>query len=242
MPLYEIGTALFCSSMISPVMMVMDTAIIKSQFEHIPIRQSYRDTFQGYLTGKIHWRKPLRVMNSVYFTTYATANLTELYSSSQNHTDNRFLVFSLTSIVNILGIIYKDRSYLKMFEKKVLEIPYKSYFLFAVRDSLTIGSTFVMKKDLVHHLHDQHNISYPIADFLSSFTLPIMAQLFSTPLHILSMDYYQRPIVSPSERVIRIGQLYSSICAGRMIRILPAFCFGSFLNDMLRSKRYFSED
>lgn len=241
MPLYEMGTAFLCSSIISPVMMVMDTAIIKSQFEKIPIRKSYQETFQGYWNGHIRWQKPFRVMNSVYFGTYATANLTELYCN-QSHMDNRWLTFFLTSSVNIVGIIWKDRSYIKMFEHTVLEIPYRSYVLFAFRDSLTIGSTFVVKKDLVQHLHHSHGITYPVADFVSSFTLPIVAQLFSTPLHILSMDYYQRPYVSTYERAAHMYRLYPSICTGRMIRIIPAFCFGSFVNDMLRSKRYFSHE
>lgn len=180
-------------------------------------------------------------MNSVYFSTYATANLTELYCSHHD-TDNRWLTFFLTSVANIAGIIYKDRSYIKMFEHKVLNIPFRCYVLFALRDSITIGSTFVIKKDAVHHLHHEYHVSYPLADFVSSFTLPILAQLFSTPLHILSMDYYQRPHTSTMDRVRHIYGLYPSICAGRMLRILPAFCFGSFLNDILRSKRYFHDD
>lgn len=241
MPLYELGTAFFCSSLISPVMMVMDTAIIKSQFEKIPIRKSYQETFNNYWNQTIRWQKPFRIMNSVYFSTYATANLSELYCSTSPF-ENRWLTFFLTSFVNIVGITYKDRSYIKMFEHQVLDIPYRSYLLFALRDSITIGSTFVVKKDLVHHLHHDYQISYPVADFVSSFSLPIMAQLFSSPLHILSVDYYQRPSVPVFDRIRHIYRLYPSICAGRMLRVLPAFCFGSFFNDILRSGRYFCDD
>ncbi len=241
MPLYELGTAFLCSSIISPVMMVMDTSIIKSQFEKIPIQKSYLQTFNGYWKGHLRWQKPFRVMNSVYFSTYATANITELYCS-HHATENRWLTFFLTSFVNIVGITYKDRSYIKMFEHKVLDIPYRSYILFALRDSLTIGSTFVLKRDLVHYLHHDYKISYHLADFVSSFSLPILAQFFSTPLHILSMDYYQRPQVGVADRVGHIYRLYPSICTGRMLRVLPAFCFGSFLNDILRSSRIFLDE
>ena len=207
MPWYELGTAFFCSSLISPVMMVMDTAIIKSQFEKIPIRKSYHQTFYGYWNKTIRWQRPFMIMNSVYFSTYATANLTELYCSKHHDADNRWLTFFLTSIVNILGITYKDRSYIRMFEHKVLNIPCRSYLLFGLRDSLTIGSTFVVKKDLVQYLHHDHHISYPVADFVSSFSLPIVAQLFSSPIHILSMDYYQRPEDSTMDRVWHIYRL-----------------------------------
>lgn len=241
MPFYEIGTAFLCSSLISPVMMVMDTAIIKSQFENIPIRKSYYDTFYGYWNRSIPFKRPLQIMNHVYFSTYATANLTELYCKS-NHIDHKLPTFFFTSLVNIAGVLYKDRSYIRMFEKTVLDIPFRSYVLFAFRDSMTVGSTFVIKKDFVHSLHIDHQLSYPVADFIASFTLPIIAQVFSTPLHILGMDYYQRPRVLLSSRLHHIHNLYISICTGRMLRILPAFCFGSFLNDMLRSKRYFDDE
>lgn len=238
MPIYEIGSALLCSSLISPIMTIIDTSIIRSQFEKINIHKSFEETIKNYTTGKIRCYKPLRIMNSVYFSTYASANLTELYCKN-NNIDSRIPIFLTTSLVNIIGITYKDRAYVKMFENKICKFPYRSYLLFGIRDSITIGSTFVIKKDLVKKLHNDYGISYNIADFVSSFTIPIIAQIFSTPLHILSLDYYQRPNEKISNRLEHIYKLYPSVCTGRMLRIIPAFCFGSYLNDVLRSNRYF---
>lgn len=35
------------------------------------------------------------------------------------------------------------------------------------------------------------------ADLAASFAVPMLAQLFSTPLHILSLDLYSRPEYVP---------------------------------------------
>lgn len=242
MPIYEIGSALFCSTLISPVMTIMDTAIIRSQFENMNIYKAYKETIKNYVSGNVSGNvkcyRPLRIMNGVYFSTYASANLTELYCKN-NNLDNKLPTFCITSLVNITAITYKDKEFIKMFENKVFKFPYTSYGLFALRDSLTIASTFVVKKDLVRVLHHDYNISYNIADFISSFTIPIIAQIFSTPIHILALDIYQKPNDSIQNRIKNIYKLYPSVCSGRMIRIVPAFCFGSYLNDILRSGRYF---
>lgn len=237
MPFYEIGSAFLCSSLISPVMTVMDTSIIRSQYENISLSQSYKKTIRNYTNGSVKCLRPLMIMNSVYFSTYATANLTGLY-----YPDDKMTMFLATSLVNILGITYKDKEYIRLFENKVLKFPWKSYTLFALRDSLTIGSTFVVKKDMVKILHHEYGFSYNMADFISSSTIPILAQLFSTPLHIMALELHQKPVANIHDRISRIYQLYPSVCFGRMMRILPAFCFGSYLNDILRSKRYFNDD
>lgn len=240
MPVYEIGSAFLCSTLISPIMTIMDTAIIRSQFENMNLSRAYHQMIKNYTSGAVKCYRPLMIMNGVYFSTYASANLTELYCKS-HHVDNRLPTFVITSLVNIAAITYKDREYIKLFENQVLRFPWHSYGLFALRDSLTIGSTFIIKKDLVKTLHHDYHLSYHVADFVSSFTIPILAQLLSTPLHILALDLYKRPHASLSKRLFHIYHFYPSVCAGRMMRVVPSFGLGSYLNDMLRSNRYFMD-
>lgn len=240
MPFYEIGTALFCSTLISPIMTILDTSIIRSQFENKPFNIVYKETIKNYINGKVKCYKPLKIMNGVYFSTYATANLSELYCK-MNNIDNKLLTLTSTSLVNVIAIGYKDRQYIRLFENKNVSFPLKSYCLFALRDSFTIGSTFVLKKDLVKLLHNEYNLSYNLADFLMSFTVPLIAQFFSTPIHILALDLYQKPNNKITTRINNIYKMYSSVCTGRIIRVIPAFCFGSYLNDTLRSNRYFMD-
>ena len=54
-----------------------------------------------------------------------------------------------TSIVNCAAIAWKDREYAKMCAQAAKNFPIASYGLFAIRDGLTVTSSFVLK---VSHL------------------------------------------------------------------------------------------
>ena len=51
---------------------------------------------------------------------------------------------------------------------------------------------------------------------------------------MLAFDVFQTPQCSAIERVRRIRAGYSSVLMGRMLRTIPAFGLGGFMNDMLR--------
>jgi hypothetical protein len=101
---------------------------------------------------------------------------------------------------------------------------------------MTISSAFILKQDMNDFLEKKYNITHNQADFISSMTLPIIIQCFSTPIHILSIDYLQKPDITFIERIKHIKNIYWSVCIGRMIRVIPAFCMGGFLNDLLLNK------
>jgi hypothetical protein len=48
-------------------------------------------------------------------------------------------------------------------------------------------------------------------------------QLFSTPLHLLGLDWYNRAEASKSERASFMQKEYLISAAARMARIFPAF-------------------
>ena len=230
MPFIEIGSAFITSFIVSPIMTVIDTSIIKSQFQQNSFFKNFQNTFSQYKNKQISFQKPFNIMFGVYFSTYATANLTEYYCK-KNSIDFQYPTLLSTSLVNIGGIAYKDKEYAKMFSNiKPKPFPILSIALFSLRDILTIGSSFVIKKELL-------KISEPSLDFFLSITVPITAQIFSTPLQILSMDLYNRPNISWKYRLQNIQNQYCTICMGRMIRVLPAFSIGGYVNDLLRSKR-----
>ena len=115
--------------------------------------------------------------------------------------------------------------------------PKISYGLFAVRDVMTISSSFIFKKDFTIFLHNY--MPNNTADFFASLTLPIVvcSQTISTPIPIFAIDIYQRPLVNFTDRLKKKKKvMYSSVCTGRVIRVIPAFCIGGFINDMLRNR------
>lgn len=237
MPVYEVAAAFLSSAAIAPVMTIIDTAIIKSQFEKISLSKAISETIKDFGNNLAKTRVPLQIMTGVYFSTYATANLTELTCRSMD-IDYKIPTVTLTSIVNVAAIAYKDREYAKLFERSSVTFPFRSYALFALRDALTITSSFVIKKDVIQYLDRQFPaIPHNTNDLIASFLIPAAFQLLSTPIHILSLDLYSRPYASTYERLSLIRQTYRTVCGGRILRIIPAFGVGGFINDMIRPRR-----
>lgn len=233
MPFFEIFCGFTSSLFIFPVMTVIDTSIIRSQINKTPFKKSLITTIEDYSNRKIGFSSPARIMFSVYFSTYTTANLTELYCKKYD-LDYRMPTFIATSAVNITAIAYKDKMYSKIFSQVIHAFPKKSLGLLAVRDMLTISSSFVFKKDAIKWMEPY--MPHNVADFMASMIVPITAQTISTPLHILAIDMYQNPNHSLEKRCKYIAENYRSVCIGRVIRVIPAFCIGGFINDMLRNQ------
>ena len=237
MPAHEIGSAFLSSFAVAPAMMVIDTAVIKSQFQNKSFTASLRDSLQDYRTGITSWKVPFRTMFGVYASTYATANLTEFACRSAG-VDYKIPTMIMTSMVNIAAIAYKDKEYAKLFGSTTSrQFPRLSYGLFAIRDTITITSSFVVKKDFIAYLERNFHIEHRIADFFASLTLPMAAQLISTPIHILSIDLFMSPHDTIQHRIKNILSKYPSVCTGRMFRVIPAFGIGGFINDMIRPRR-----
>lgn len=233
MPLYELFCGFTSSLIVSPIMTIIDSAIIRSQINKLDFKKSLLETNNDYLNKKISFKRPFNVMLLVYSSTYSTANLVELYCK-KNNIDYKIPTLLSTSFVNILTIAYKDREYTKIFNSKKNVFPRISYGLFAIRDMITISSSFIFKNDFKEFLHNY--IPNNTSDLIASLTLPIMVQTISTPIHILAIDIYQRPDIKIIDRIKKIKTSYSSICYGRIIRVIPAFCIGGFINDMLRNR------
>ena len=234
MPLYELFCGITSSLIVSPIMTIIDTSIIKSQLNKINFKTALLETTNDYSNKKIKFQKPFNIMFIVYSSTYSTANLVELYCK-KNNIDYKIPTLIATSFVNITTIAYKDKEYSKIFNSQLNKFPKVSYGLFAIRDMLTISSSFIFKKDLINILNKY--MPSNTADFFASLTLPIAVQTISAPIHILAIDIYQRPNEKFKNRIDNIKNMYKTICIGRIIRVVPAFCIGGFINDMLRNRQ-----
>jgi len=233
MPLHELACGITSALFVSPVMTVIDSAIIKSQIKKIDFKKALLDTTNDYAHKKIHFTRPFYLMFLVYSSTYSTANLVDFYCK-KNKIDYKIPTLLATSAINISTIAYKDKEYSRLFNTQKMTFPKTCYGLFALRDMMTISSCFILKKDFTHILHNYMPIN--TADFIASLTLPVITQSISTPLHILAIDIYQRPGLHFNARIHHIKTMYTSVCIGRIIRVIPAFCIGGFLNDMLRNR------
>jgi hypothetical protein len=231
MPYHEIFAGITTSLIISPIMSIIDISILKSQLHKERIGKSITDNITFYSNNKKIFIKPLTVMNMVYSSTYCTANLTELYCK-KNNIDYKLPTLIATSFVNILTISYKDMIYSKLLKNTITKFPVQSNLLLAIRDIMTINSCFIWKKDLINYLdkYMMHNKS----EIIASIILPSAIQFISTPIHILAIDIYENPKSNIIKRYKNIKLFYKSILFGRIMRAIPAFGVGSFINDMLR--------
>ena len=103
MPFYELFCGVTSGVMVSPIMTVLDSAIIKSQLNKLDFKKSLIETANDYLTKKTSFKRPLSLMLLVYSSTYSTANLTESYCKA-NDIDYKLPTLFATSVVNIMAI------------------------------------------------------------------------------------------------------------------------------------------
>ena len=144
--------------------------------------------------------------------------------------------------------LYKDSRFTKMFAATatgavggvgmVPKVPKATYALFALRDSMTIFASFnlppLISPYLPSSLPPNFHLPLPTTQTQAQFLAPAAMQLFSTPLHLLGLDLYNRPGVGRWERVKRVGRDWAGSSVARMGRIVPAFGVGGVVNGGVR--------
>ena len=71
--------AIVAASIVSPMMTVIDLAIIKSQFEKIGVGKAVKQTAGDLFAGRAKWFPATKYMGGVYLSTYMAANGMEAY-------------------------------------------------------------------------------------------------------------------------------------------------------------------
>jgi hypothetical protein len=126
-------------------------------------------------------------------------------------------------------------------------IPKLSYALFAFRDSLTIFASFNLPPLIAPHLsHLPPALQSKFHRLLSTdagrnntaqFLAPALMQLFSTPLHLLGLDMFNRQDkLGFLERLVRVRRDWAVSALARMGRIVPAFGVGGVANAGMRRR------
>lgn len=224
---------------IAPVMTVADLAIIRSQFARESLGTAVKGTLSDLFTGKKRWHPALSIMVGVYGSTYVTGNVTRLVCKDLN-VEPHGPVAVAVSVVNAVAIALKDRAYAVLYKGGAQKFPFSSLLLFGTRDSLTITASFVVRKEVQTYLDAR--VDPFIADVGALLGVPMLAQAIATPFHILALDRYERPVATFGSRIGRIVQSYGNVALGRVLRLVPAFAVGGYLNDMALEQAYAIED
>ncbi|MCJ1380182.1 hypothetical protein MMC17_003285 [Xylographa soralifera] len=252
-------TAAFCASiLVAPVITIIDKQVPSPHLSELPantlplhrsiiLRTSAPTPLPAILRSSLHAAlasphtflisPPALLVTLLYLGTYTTANLTDTLTSTLTPLPASTVSagpakFLATTTTNMSLCLYKDAQFARMFGshsptslKKV--VPKSTLALFALRDSLTVFASFNVPPLLAPVLGSQN---------AAQFLAPAGVQLFSTPLHLLGLDLYNRPErgVGWGDRWARIRRDWGGAALARMGRVVPAFGVGGVVNGGVR--------
>jgi len=194
----------------------------------------------------LFFSKPFALICMLYGGTYFTANSLDTVSStvqnkSATHVTSGPLKFFASSGSNIGLCLFKDQAFARLFGPggPPRPVPLPSYTLFTLRDCLTIFASFnippllgpVITKKMSEEM--RKNVS---GQTVAQFLAPAMVQIFSTPIHLLGLDLYNRNSkdIHWGERWQIVKKNWGVSAVARMCRIIPAFGVGGVVNSKVR--------
>ncbi|TFB00348.1 hypothetical protein CCMA1212_007673 [Trichoderma ghanense] len=250
------ATSASCAgALIAPIITIIDRSIMENASGRNPLSTSLLTSLRSLLTRPqtILLSRPTALVFALYAGTYLTANVLDTLSSvSSNspawHTTSGPAKFAASSAANVGLCVYKDQVFARLFGPPGVSTPrpvsLPSYILFTMRDCLTIFASFNLPPLLAPRIDARlseslkRNVSGLTA---AQFLAPASVQLFSTPIHLLGLDMYNRPQGTTAWRqrwqVVRTNWLVST--AARVCRIVPAFGVGGVVN--MKTRRHLME-
>ncbi|KAL5091197.1 hypothetical protein Trisim1_003169 [Trichoderma cf. simile WF8] len=242
------ATSAACAgALIAPIITIIDRSIMENASGRNSLAASIRSSLTTLLTRPqaLFFSRPCALVFALYGGTYMTANALDTASSTISNRPASSVTsgpgkFAASSAANVGLCVYKDQVFVRLFGPPGAvprPVPLPSYVLFTMRDCLTIFASFNLPPLLAPWMDDR--LSDKMRRYVSGLTAaqfiaPASVQLFSTPVHLLGLDMYNRPNGSWRQRwqVVRSNWLIST--AARMCRIIPAFGVGGVVNTKTR--------
>jgi hypothetical protein len=223
-------------------------AIIQNASGQNTLKDSLKSSITSFLLRphSLAFSKPFALICMLYGGTYLTANsLDTITSTVQNkpssHVTSGTMKFAASSSANIGLCLFKDQAFARLFGPggPPRPVPLPSYALFTLRDCLTIFASFNVPPLLGPVI--SRNMNTVLEKSLSGQTVaqffaPATVQIFSTPLHLLGLDFYNRDGkgISWRDRWKVVRKNWAVSTAARMCRIVPAFGVGGVVNAKVR--------
>ena len=241
MPLFrDFLAATMTALVISPPVLMVDSTVIRKAASSQPFLVCLKSILGKWIRSPrtLVRSPPLRLVIMVYVGTFTFANWTDTLAkrNGPGSAQDKLPGLILTSGVSTGLTIYKDGRLARIFGNAAQrgKIPLSSYCLFTVRDSITIFASFALPAAIAPSLSaviENEGRRMKAAQFL----LPMAVQPITTPIHLLSLDLYNRQtrlgLLNRGRRVMR--DVWTATPA-RMFRVLPAFGFGGVINKGLR--------
>eukprot|EP00547_Thalassionema_nitzschioides_P015492 CAMPEP_0194242264 /NCGR_PEP_ID=MMETSP0158-20130606/7853_1 /TAXON_ID=33649 /ORGANISM="Thalassionema nitzschioides, Strain L26-B" /LENGTH=351 /DNA_ID=CAMNT_0038977313 /DNA_START=73 /DNA_END=1124 /DNA_ORIENTATION=- len=259
----DIGVAAGVTFGFSPFLVAIDKAVVQKTAGTHSISRSVMESVTSMVRNPVSFvRSPTFLMMwGVYLATYSTANCCKTFmehnekvqeknlstTSSNSNNNNRatttnvgFLSFLGVTAVNSAASMLKDKFYATQFSgasssSATKVVPLVTYGLWGLRDCMVIGSSFVLPDIVSEFIEKQGSIPKKNALQISQVFCPVVTQLFVTPVQILGLDFYNRPMASLRERFQFQCTHFSPIVVARIGRIAPAYSIGGVGNTYFRN-------
>ncbi|KAI1280007.1 hypothetical protein F5Y07DRAFT_20554 [Xylaria sp. FL0933] len=243
-------SAACAASMIAPLISIIDRSIMENASGRSTLAESLKTSLRTLLRRPhtMLFSRPVALIFMLYGGTYLTANTLDTASSTVRGKPATYVSsgtdkFVASSAANVGLCIYKDQVYVKLFGPggPPRPVPLPTYALFGLRDCLTIFASFNVPPLLGPVVSERLSAEMRrrvSGETIAQFAAPAAVQLFSTPIHLLGLDVYNRPGgvggVSWADRWTLIRKNWLISCAARVCRIVPAFGLGGTVNMKVR--------
>ncbi|ETV98848.1 hypothetical protein H310_08349 [Aphanomyces invadans] len=223
------------SLFVSPIITTIDRAIMENASGKRVLAQGLREISLDFVRNPISFikRKDFLLIYSLYIATYGTANVIDTVSEYAQ-TDGRAAKFVGTTAVNVTLCVAKDREFARMFGVIApTKFPIVSLGLFAARDALSVGATFIAPP-IISKYFEKAGMDKTAASSTALLMCPSLVQFVSTPLHLLSLDIYNHRESTFKNRAAFVSREYIRSATARISRTIPAFGLGGIGNKHLR--------
>ena len=218
---------------VSPFILTIDRAVTEYAAGNSTLLTAVKNGTVKFLRAphRIIASVPFAMVAAVYGSTYAAANMINIYTERKDMppTQARYTNLFGTTAVNLISGVAKDAAFAKMFGKKEAAnaakraVPPISYGLFASRDLLTVGAGFTVPPIMASALVQTAGMDPGQAAVVAQFTAPPLMQLVCTPLHLLALNMYNAPDATAQERAATVARLFASSVYVRMFRFFCAY-------------------
>jgi hypothetical protein len=234
--LIDIAAGAGASFLVSPFVTILDRAIIENAAGVSTLSSAAKRLTNDLFRNPIEFlqRREFKIVYGLYAATYVAVNSTETVCEWQEM-DNSMPKLVATTAVNMPLCVLKDRALAQMFGAIApTKFPLTSLGLFAIRDSMTVGSSFNTPHVAARKLEQYGGIHHDTALKVSQFVCPAIAQLLSAPMHLIGLNLYNHKGASVTEHASFIKKQYLRTSVARIARIIPAFGVGGIGNRTLR--------
>jgi hypothetical protein len=233
--------AVTSAALVAPAITIVDKAIVSNASGRESLGLSIVNSAKSLAANPLYFfKQPAFLMIwGVYSGTYIAANSTQAFCD-RKHIPWQLPKFCASSGANVGLSVLKDKAYARMFgvPGNTRPFPPISYLMFTIRDSMTVGASFNLPPVLSARLQ-QEGWTEGASDTVAQLTAPLVAQVFSVPLHLYGLDRYNYPDREGLQtRTQFIKQEYTKTLLARWARIFPAFGCGGVVNYRLRKLGY----